>query len=140
VQITSAFQGELANVPLGAALDDTLGRVNCLATRVTIGGTLKEPTCALWSNLGPAVAEAMEQSLRRAADEHAKTLVIRAGKQVDERLAEIERQVVERQTKFATQTASLTRQLEGIAGDHVPRYRISAEQLGRRLPENSLFR
>jgi uncharacterized protein (TIGR03545 family) len=140
VRITPTVAGELANVPIAAALGETLGRIDSLATRASVGGTLSEPTCTLWSNLGPAVAEAMERALERARGEHARQTLAEAGQQVDERLTTIERQMSEQQTRWSARFAEVRGQLQTIAAGEAPRGRISPERLGRRLPGSSLFR
>jgi hypothetical protein len=132
--------GELCDVPLAAPLDATLGQVNSIATRISIGGTLERPTCTLWSNLGPAVAEAFERSLRSAGDEHAHTQLAEARRRVDERLAVLERRASDEQATIAAQLAGVTTLLNSMAAQQSPRKRISVEQLGRRLPASSLFR
>jgi uncharacterized protein (TIGR03545 family) len=139
VQITPALNGA-AGKPLSAAMHETLGGVNSIATRLTLGGTLDQPTCTLWSNLGAAVAEAMRRALDRAEGQHARALLVEAGRRVDERLAGVDRQMAEKQSRIATRTNAITARLQRIASQETPRYRISAGQGGRRLPENSLFR
>jgi hypothetical protein len=111
-----------------------------LATRVTIGGTLTEPKCTLWSNLGPAVAEAMERAVQHAGSQHTRSLMVNAGQRGDEQLTVVERQMTELQNRwksriFAANTQLRTIVLDGPAGD-----RISPERIGRCLPEGSLFR
>jgi uncharacterized protein (TIGR03545 family) len=139
VQITPALNGA-AGQTLTAAMDDTLGTVNSIATRLTLGGTVDRPTCELQSNLGAAVAEAMQRAVRRTGDQHAKALLAEAGRRVDERLAEVDRQLAERQAQFATKSTVITARLQKVATSDAPPQRISAERVGRRLPNNSLFR
>jgi uncharacterized protein (TIGR03545 family) len=139
VQITPALNGT-GGETLSAAMNDTLGNVNSIATRLSFGGTIHEPTCRLWSNLGAAVAEAMQRAVRRTGDQHAKALLVEAGRRVDERLAEVDRQMAERQTQFASKSTVITARLQKITTEESPRYRISSEKGGRRLPNNSLFR
>jgi hypothetical protein len=139
VQITPVLNGS-GGETLSAAMGETLDHVNSIATRLSLGGTLNEPTCTLWSNLGPAVAEAMQRALHRTGDQHAKALLVEAGRRVDERLAEVDRQMAERQSLFASKTTVITARLQKIAAGETPRYRISAEKGGRQLPNNSLFR
>ena len=93
VKITPVFTGQLSDVPLAAALQSTLAELDSLAVQVSLGGTLSEPTCSLWSTLGPAVAEATKRAMRAQGDEHAQVLVARARRQVDDRLANLEQQM-----------------------------------------------
>lgn len=138
VQLAPAANG-VGNAALASAMGETLGRVNSVATRLTLSGTLDEPSCKLWSNLGTAVAEAMKRGLQRAGGQHSKALMVEAGRQVDERLAEVDRQVAEKQARFVSKSTEITARLQKIAAVESPRYRISAEHSGR-LPSNSLFR
>jgi hypothetical protein len=134
------LQGNLSDVPLAAPLGATLGRVNSIATRLSLRGTLDEPSCRLWSNLGPALAEAMDRAVQAAGDDRAEAVLADARRQVDERLAKLDRQLSEERSSFTSQFAGAADQLETIARRQASRERISAEQLGRRLPKNSLFR
>jgi uncharacterized protein (TIGR03545 family) len=139
VQITPALNGS-GGETLTVAMSDTLGRVNSIATRLSLGGTIQQPTCTLWSNLGAAVAEAMQRAVKRTGDQHAKALLVEAGRRVDERLAEVDRQMAERQTQFASKSIVITARLQKISTSESPRYRISSKEGGHRLPSNSLFR
>ena len=139
VQITSALGGKLTGAPLAAPLQASLTDVHSLATHVTLSGTVDSPTCTLWSNLGPAVAEAMDRALVRCGEEHAAQMLAESRRQVDERLAALERQIAEQQAKFAKDTLSLPQRLDSIARQQTRRERISAERLGGRLPNSSLF-
>jgi uncharacterized protein (TIGR03545 family) len=140
VRITPVLQGALADIPLVAPLQATLGKLNSVATRVSLHGTLDDPSCTLWSNLGPAVAEAMARAVRRAGEERVRAVLADTRRAVDERLTDLERQFAEQRTSFAAELAGVGTQLDTIARRQTSRERISADQLGRRLPENSLFR
>jgi uncharacterized protein (TIGR03545 family) len=140
LRMTSIAGGELSDVPLGKPLQSALGDVNSLATHFTLQGTLDEPVCTLWSNLGPAVAEAMERAIERSGEEHANMVLAESRRAVDERLAAVERQVAEQQQRFAVTLGSLPQRLETLAREQTRRERNSVERLGRGLPDNSLFR
>jgi hypothetical protein len=140
VHVLPVFAGELSDVPVASALKETLSEIDALATRISLSGTLREPTCSLWSNLGPAVAEAMHGAQDRGSDEHARAMLAGAQRQVDERLAGLERQVSEQQTRLHALMTSASDTLETIAGGPTSSTRISHEQLGLRLPTGSLFR
>ncbi len=139
VQMTPVYQGAEGEA-LSTAMSDTLGSVSSIATRVSLGGTIDQPTCTLWSNLGTAVAESVQRAVRRTGDQHAKALLAEAGRRVDERLANVDRQLAERQAEFASKTTVILARLQKVAANEPPRYRISSEKGGRRLPDNSLFR
>lgn len=136
--LVPALRGTSGTV-LTSSVGETLGNVHSIATRVSVSGTLDKPKCELWSNLGAAVAEAIQRALRKTSDQHARSLFAEAGRRVDERLAEVDRQMMELQTRFSSETSEMTARLQTIATSEAPRYRIS-EHGGRRLPMNSLFR
>jgi hypothetical protein len=140
VQPAPILYGNLSTVPLAAALNQTLQKANGLSLRIALSGTLAEPKCTLWSNLGPAMAEAMELALRRAADDRSQQLLARAQRQVDEQLAALERTATQQHAQMIAQMTGATANLERIALERSARPRLSHEQLGRRLPSNSLFR
>jgi uncharacterized protein (TIGR03545 family) len=140
VQVVACLQGNLSDVPLAAALNETLRNIDALNVRIALSGTLAEPKCTLWSNIGPVMAEAMELALHRAADDRARNLLARAQRQVDEQLAGLERTATRQHAELISQMSGATGQLERIAGQQSARTRLSHEQLGRRLPTSSLFR
>lgn len=140
LRIVPVFTGQLAQVPIAAALQDTLAEINSLAVSISLGGTLDRPTCSMWSNLGPAVAEAMDRALERAGDEHVRALLVRANRQVDERLTLLQQQAFEQCAQLQPQVAGAASALQAISGEHTPSPRVTHKQLGRRLPPGSLFR
>ena len=140
VHIQPTLGGTFADPALAAALEDSLGHIDALATRVTIGGTLAEPKCTLWSNLGPAVAEAMEHAVQHAGSQHTRSLMVQAGQRGDEQLTVVERQMSELQSRWKARIAATNTQLRTIAVDGSSDERLSKDRLGRRLPEGSLFR
>ena len=140
VKLTPALRGALRNAPLAETLKDALSNVDALALRISLSGTLHEPKCTLWSNLGAAVAESMDRALLRAGQQHAAALLARAQKQVDERLAGIERRASEQQAALTAQSVKASADLARIANQQAPAKRLSREQLGGRPPSGSLFR
>jgi uncharacterized protein (TIGR03545 family) len=140
VQILPVLSGNVGDVPLAMALGESLRTVDSLTLRISISGTLADPKCTLWSNIGPKVAEALQLAIGRAADDRARKLLARAQRQVDERLAGLERAAIQQHADLFSQLTSSTGQLETIANRQSVRPRLSHEQLGRRLPANSLFR
>ncbi len=140
VQPMPTLYGNLSTVPLAAALSQTLEKANGLTMRIALSGTLTEPKCTLWSNLGPAMAEAMQLALDRAAVDRSQQLLAQAQRQVDEQLAALERTATQQHANMIAQVTGATGDLERIALQQSARPRLSHEQLGRRLPSNSLFR
>ncbi|MCC7476378.1 MAG: hypothetical protein IT425_13370 [Pirellulales bacterium] len=140
VRLLPTMGNKLADEAIASSLEESLARVDSLATRITLGGTLTQPRCTVWSTLGPAVAEAIQHAAGKAGNEHRRALLVEAGKQVDERLTLIERQMTDLQSSHQSRIADLAARLQPLASSAVPRDRLSPERLGRRLPNNSLFR
>ncbi|HEX3602053.1 MAG TPA: hypothetical protein VHU84_18005 [Lacipirellulaceae bacterium] len=140
VHVISANGGELSDPAIAAALEDSLSHVESFATRVSISGTLAEPTCTLWSNLGSAVAEAMEHAVERAKGQRTRSLMVEASKHGDEQLTAIEQQMSEQQARWKTRIAAASAQIQTVADIGTASDRQSLDRLGRRLPSNSLVR
>lgn len=139
-RITPRVGEDLGHVPLVASLADVRRDVGSVATRLTLGGTINEPRCTLWSNLGPAVSEALDRAAGRAADEHVRQLLAKAQQQVDERLAQLDRKIAEGRADLLPRLADSGDRLEGLAAQYAVPARLDVEYLGRRLPAHSLFR
>src|SRR5258707_3500595 len=103
VQITPALNGS-TGATFSAAMCDTLGRVNSIATRLSLGGTIDRPTCTLWSNMGAAVPEAMQRAVRRTGDQHGQAPFVEAGRRVERRLGEAGRRMPRRETPLSAKT------------------------------------
>ncbi len=140
VHLASSTGNEFSKFALSPALDDSLGKLNSLATRISLSGTIQEPKCALWSNLGSAVVEAMQRAAERVRSERTRELLAEAARQEDEQLASAERHLNERQAHWNTRFASLSKQLQTVATAERPSDRLSPSRVGRRLPGNSLVR
>jgi uncharacterized protein (TIGR03545 family) len=140
VRITPLVGGKLSDVPLAAALAGTLGGENSVSTQLLLSGTIDDPRCKLRSTLGGVVADALDRAVRRAADQHATKMLAELQRQVDQRLTQLERQLAEDQAELMPQLSQTAGQLEKIATQQDSPPRLSTEQLGRRLPAQSLFR
>jgi uncharacterized protein (TIGR03545 family) len=140
VQVVPSVAEELSRAGVPAALDESLDRIGSLATRVSLHGSLDAPHCQVWSNIGPAVAEAMDLALARAARSYSKQLLAESQRSVDERLAELDRQIADQQSTLLPQLATSHGVTAALAGDEDRPLRLTPEQLGRRLPADSLFR
>jgi hypothetical protein len=66
--------------------------------------------------------------------------MVNAGQRVDEQLTVVERQMTELQNRWKSRISAASTQLRTIALDEPTGDRISADRIGRRLPEGSLFR
>jgi hypothetical protein len=82
----------------------------------------------------------MKHAVERVGGQHARLVLASAGKNVDERLARVERQMSEQQARLAATIATAANRLQNVASSEAPRYRISPDRLGRKLPHNSLLR
>jgi uncharacterized protein (TIGR03545 family) len=140
VRMTPALAGHRETLPLGESLDQSLGKLGSVATRLSLGGTIDEPACTLWSNLGPAVAEALQHGLQRHSEAHAEVALDEARRQVDERLTELDRQLADERERFARRAATMSGRIEAMARAQTARERLSVEQAGRRLPATSILR
>ena len=69
VQIMPSVGEELDRFQVVEALEDSLRDIHMVATRVSLSGTLDRPQFELWSNLGPAVAEAMNHTDRKSGND-----------------------------------------------------------------------
>jgi uncharacterized protein (TIGR03545 family) len=142
VQITPTVGEELAKLEATDALEDALGNIHSVATRVSLSGTLAEPHFELWSNLGPAVAEAMNHSIEKAATTYVRQALVTSQRQVDEKLAQLDRQIAEQQAALKPQLTASTdalRQLVPSRGGDT-KSRLTAEEIGQQLPVSALFR
>lgn len=139
VQLRTALGDKLNLAPLTAPLQETLGGVRSMATRVSFSGTIDEPRCKLWSNLGPAAAAALDIAARRAAEQRTQQLLAQTQQQVDERLARLDRQIAEGQAGMLSRLANSNGDLQSLVAESAPPKRLDVERLGR-LPEFSLFR
>jgi hypothetical protein len=67
-------------------------------------------------------------------------LLAEAQRQVDEQLAQVDRQTAEGQADLLPLLADFAVQLDELVARHASTQRLETEQLGRRLPAGSLFR
>lgn len=137
---TTVLKCQGKNSPIGESLEQSLGELDSLTTRISLTGTIDRPSCELTSNLGPAVAAALARGLQQHADARTRQVLADAQRQVDERLADVERQLAERRKRFAIRTAGMPDRIDAIARSQTRRERMSSEQLGRRLPTTSILR
>ncbi|MEN1681259.1 MAG: TIGR03545 family protein, partial [Planctomycetota bacterium] len=85
--------GDSNSVLAGAAreaLAANLRRLPKIASRIDLGGTLDKPELRLWSNLGPAVASAMESAAQKALEQQADRLLAKSQQAVDAELAKLD--------------------------------------------------
>jgi hypothetical protein len=140
LQITPELSCNGKVMPIGGSLEQSPGQFDAMTTRVSLDGTIDQPRCTLWSNLGPVVAEALQNGLHNYAEARTGEILADARRQVDERLTELERQLAEHRERLATRIASMPQRIDAIDRTQARRGRLSVEQAGRRLPTTSILR
>jgi uncharacterized protein (TIGR03545 family) len=140
VEIKPSLTGELARLHVDTELERSLGKLHSVSTRISLSGTLDEPECRLQSNLGPAVAEAMDRALARTASKYSREVLAQSRERVNRRLAEFDRQLADTQDELHPHLADSTTALDQLTSGTDPGRRLTVEHLGRRLPADSLFR
>jgi uncharacterized protein (TIGR03545 family) len=140
VEIKPSVSGELASLQVDEELQKTLGDVRSLSTRVSLSGTLDKPQCRLGSNLGPAVAAAMDHAIAHAVAGYTREVLAQSQERVNRRLAEFDRQLADTQNELHPQLADSALALDQLATGTDPGPRLTVEHLGRLLPADSLFR
>ena len=139
VQITPTVGDELSRRNFDGELQKALREIDSLSTRISLAGTIDQPKCEVWSNLGPAVAEAMNRALVRTTAGYTRELLTESHDRVDERLADLDRQIADAQATLEPQLADTTDSLDQLSKKATSE-RLSLDHLGRRLPAESLFR
>ena len=145
VRLTPTLADDVAPIAkrFGHALAAGLERMPKAATRVTLSGTLDHPEMAIWSTLGPAVAESFQRSFQLVAQEETERLLAGSRGQVDRQLARLNKQL-------SAATAVLTAELQapsdalqqlagGALGPPGSRGTLSFEKLGKQLPGAGAF-
>lgn len=145
VRIASHVQGDLGPVSgatLTSAVDQSLGRLDSLVTRVTLSGTLDDPEWKVWSTLGPAVAEAFDRALRGALQEQADKLTRVAHERLDAELAKLDGKLSEAQQRATAALAEPAEKLKALIAGSAQQALGggSAAALGERLLGGALKR
>jgi uncharacterized protein (TIGR03545 family) len=139
VHITPEVAVKIGDLSMGEELETqlkaSLANVPQLATRVTLSGTLNKPQAKIWSNLGPAVATAVDGAIGKAAAQQAEKLIAKSQAKIDAQLAKFDETITTAAAKVAPELAGPANSLKTLVGGNV-----SVEQLGRQLPVGSLFK
>ncbi|MEM8865114.1 MAG: TIGR03545 family protein [Planctomycetota bacterium] len=106
-----------AVAPLRDALASNLKKLPTIATRVDLAGTLDEPEFNLWSNLGPAVAQAMESALQNTIDTQTDRLLAASRAEVDEQLAKLDGELAAAQAKLQPALAGPADAIKQVAAE-----------------------
>ncbi len=139
VQITPTVGDALVRRNFDMELGKALADVDTLSTHVTLAGTLERPQCQVSSDLGPAVAEAINQALVRTIKGYTNDVLAESHQRVDRCLAELDHQIADAQSALEPQLEDATESLDLLA-KKTGAERLSIDHLGRRLPADSLFR
>ncbi len=133
LRVAASEQSQDAKAPLRRALAANLNRMGRVETRIDLSGEIDRPNWKITSNLGPAVAEALQVALRDTVDQHTEQLLADSKREVDAQLQKFDQEI-------AAATARLTPALEGpgdllqaIAGAAPTQAPLN--QLGRRLTD-----
>ncbi len=130
---------------LGDAVGGSLTNLPKPATRVTLGGTLDDPKLAVWSTLGPAVAESLQTAAANLAREEAQKRLESTQQKLAGELASLDRKVSDAMQKLTAEVEAPRQEIERLAsnwiGEQLGGGTFSFEQLGKRLPAaESLFK
>lgn len=117
--IAHSASSKLPVKPLEQALKATLSRLPKIATQVDLSGTLDQPSWKLRSNLGPAVAEAMQVALRRTVDAQTDQLLAASQAEVNEQLAKFEQELNDAVQRVAPKLDGPASSLQQLAADAV---------------------
>ncbi len=135
VQIASRVDGNIGPVSgavLADAVDQSLGKLDRLATRVTLSGTLDEPKWRVWSTLGPAMAEAVDRAVAGVVKQQTDRLASEAQKRVDAQLARLDLQLAAARDKATAAIDEPVQELEKLIAE------TSQKALGNALPVQQL--
>ncbi|QDU90539.1 hypothetical protein Pla175_39450 [Pirellulimonas nuda] len=135
VRISSRVDGDFGPVSgrvLTGAVDQSLGRLDKLVTRVTLTGTLDEPKWEVWSTLGPAVAEAVDRAVAGVVQQQTDRLAGEAQKQVDAQLQKLDSQLAAARDKATAAIDEPVKKLEQLVAE------TTQKALGNALPVQQL--
>lgn len=122
---------------LAAALSSSLEGVDDVSTRVSLGGTLDRPRIGLKSDLGPAVAAAVQGAARQIAADQVERSLAQARGRLNAQLREVDGVLAsatrELSAEMSGPAAVLQRLVAAPAGGRTP---VGFRQLGERLSDS----
>ncbi len=123
------------------ALEEGVGHLPSAATRVTLSGTLDRPSAKVWSTIGTAVAESLNQSVKQLAADESQRLIGESRQMVEGQLASLDQNVAQLSNALGSDLAGPGQVLQTLIGSPSGRGTLSFEQLGKQLPNvGSIFR
>lgn len=106
--------GALAAGPWWDELKSVLGQIRQVEATVEIFGSMDRPHWRLTSNLGPQVAQAVNDGFGRLFEKHREELLSLADRRISEQLAQFDAQVVARQQELAQQLELTSVEVQGL--------------------------
>lgn len=130
---------------LGSLAGDQVASLKKPATRVTLSGSLDDPKMAIWSTLGPAVAESLEKAATEVARAEVEGRVAQMKGRVASEMRVLDDLLANATGRLAAEIDAPQQEIQKLAsrwiGDQLGRGTFSFEQLGKRLPTGgSLFK
>lgn len=130
---------------VGASVGERIASVAKPATRVTLSGTLDQPKMAVWSTLGPAIAEALESAAGDIVRTEGERQLAKVQGRVRSEMASLDDLLAQATGRLLSEIEGPRQEIErlasGLLGDTLGRGTFSFEQLGKRLPAaGSLFK
>ncbi len=135
--------------PLVRRLGESVGRqvasIPKPATRVTLSGSLDQPRMRVWSTLGTAVAESLQQAALGVAQAEADARLATVRQKVSQEMAGIDSQLADATRRLSSEIDAPRQEIEQLAsnwlGEQLGVGGFSLEKLGKRLPSaGSLFK
>ncbi|MEO0531080.1 MAG: TIGR03545 family protein [Planctomycetota bacterium] len=130
---------------IGTSVGEQVASLAKPATRVTLSGTLDQPQMAVWSTLGPAIAESLETAAGDIVRSEGQRQLADVQRRIADETASLDRLLAQATDQLASQIDGPRQEIErlasGLLGDTLGRGTFSFEQLGKRLPAgSSLFK
>lgn len=130
---------------LGSISGSQIAAVRKPATRVTLSGTLDDPKMAVWSSLGPAIAESLENAARQVAKAEVQQQLTKMRSRVAGEMGSLDQLLADARGRLAAEINAPEQEIQKLAsrwiGQQLGGGTFSFEQLGKRLPAGqSLFK
>ncbi len=136
VRLLPRLRNERLRGDIENTLAESLGRIDQLATRIGIEGSLDRPRIKLWSNIGPVVSESTQRAVATLIERRASDALSLARTKVDEQVGRVESQLVAFQQEIAGELNGPGQVIAQLLGQQEGRPR---DILGR-LPQGTLFK
>ena len=111
-----------------------------VSTQVLLGGTLDNPRLKLKSNLGSAVAQALNKSVQSIAAAETERLIAEANGRINQRVALLDNLTYSATQELASQLGGPQREIDALAADLLRGGSFPTWRIGDALPAGSLFK